>query len=437
MTINYSFLRPLKAADLKRLYSSSFEKKENLKVEVYKNATILPLRRFEGDNLLFGRGGVVSETGEYVNLSAINGRIQFPYEYSNRSYIDENVVYCGYLVNQWGHFLIEAVARLWYFLKKDDDSIDHYVFFLQSEEKREVLGNYREFFELLGIWNKLSFINKPTQYKKIIVPELGYNRNIDFTEEFKNIFIKVSNNVFSKKDSTTTSADYSKVFLSRSKMKGVKRKEFGLEIIDDYFEKNNYKVLYPERMSLSSLIFYMNKADEIAMFSGSVHHNVLFAKDEKKIILIEKNIINNEIQVDINRMKNLSVDYIDANIPIYSVHIGCGPFIMAYNKFLEQYTIKRNMIPANSKYCNSKYLKKLFKNYMRCYDNTYRFQWFMEDWFIEHTDMLREGYNEGFQYFGEFLSGHKAFLLRHYFSIHLWKHKLRKIALFFYKKHHK
>ena len=34
-------------------------------------------------------------------------------------YKDEKVVYCGYLVNHWGHFLIEAVTRLWYFMERD------------------------------------------------------------------------------------------------------------------------------------------------------------------------------------------------------------------------------------------------------------------------------------------------------------------------------
>ena len=243
MKVNDSFLRPLKAADLKRWYSSPFKKKNELRVEEYKNATILPLKRFKGDDLLFGRGGVVAENGKYVELSAINERVQFSYEYSNSSFVDEKVVYCGYLVNQWGHFLIEAVARLWYYLK-EDDSIDHYVFFLQCNEKREISGNYRAFFELLGIWNKISFINQPTQYREVVVPELGYNRTIDYSEQFKNIFFKISDNVLSSKAISFHPTNCSKIFFSRSQMKNIGKREFGLEIIDNFFKKNDYKVLY-------------------------------------------------------------------------------------------------------------------------------------------------------------------------------------------------
>ena len=433
MNINYSYLRPLKAADLKRWYSSSFKKKNELKVETYKNATILPLKQVKGDDLLFGRGGVVTENGKYVELSAIKGRIQNSYEYPNSSFIDEKVIYCGYLVNQWGHFLIEAVARLWYFLKEDNDSIDHYVFFLRSNEKRTISGNYREFLELLGVWDKISFINQPTQYREVVVPELGYNRTIDYTEQYKDIFFKINNNVVPP----SQPYNFPKIFFSRSQIKNINKREFGLEIIDDYFEKNGYKILYPEKMSLAELICYIKEAKEIAMLSGSVHHNILFADDNKKIILIERNVINNEIQVDINRMKNASVDYIDANFPIYSVQISAGPFIMAYNKYLEHYTANRNMIPPDSKYRSNKYLKKMFKSYMHRYYQCYGFQWFMEDWCVKHTDMLREGYKDSFQYFGDFLKGYKAFHLKNYFSTQLWKLKLQKFLLFLYSKNHK
>ena len=432
MTINYSFLRPLKAAHLQKWYSDPFEKRNDLKVELYKNAKILPLKRIEGDNLLFGRGGVITENGKYVEQSAIKDRIQFSYEYSNCSFVDEKVVYCGYLVNQWGHFLTEAVARLWYFLKKDNDSIDHYVFFLQNNEKRVISKNYQEFFELLGIWDKVSFINSPTQYREVIVPELGYNRTAYYTEPFKDIFSKISNEALTKERKKTLTS-YSKIFFSRSQIKNIRKKELGLDLLDNFFQKNGYKILYPEKISLSELLFYIKKADVIATSSGSVHHNILFAEDNKKIILIERNVINNEIQVDINRMKNLFVDYIDANIPIYPVHVGYGPFITAYNKYLEQYSIESGMNPPDTKYRSKRYLEKLFKGYMHSYINAYKFQWVMEDWYVKYADSLCEGYKDGFRYFGDFLTGRKPFCLERSFCSY-WKHALRKLAFFLYSK---
>lgn len=127
--INYNYLRPKKAKVLKDWHEEEFINKVSLSAKSYHNATILPLKKFKGDNLLFGRGGVVDEKGMYIENSAIDRRVQFSYEHDVEEIKDKRVVYCGYLVNQWGHFLVEAVARLWYFLENDKD-IDNYVFFL-------------------------------------------------------------------------------------------------------------------------------------------------------------------------------------------------------------------------------------------------------------------------------------------------------------------
>ena len=171
-SIDYQYLRPKKAEALKAWYDEPLAIMENPAVWRGKNATILPLRRQAEDNLLFGRGGVVDENGEYVPLSGIEGRVQFAYPAEKKEYRDETVVYCGYLVNHWGHFLIEGVTRLWYFLE-NDPGVDKYVFFLDENEEREIRANYREFLELLGIWEHLEIINTPTTYREVIVPELG------------------------------------------------------------------------------------------------------------------------------------------------------------------------------------------------------------------------------------------------------------------------
>ena len=111
--IDYSYLRPKKAQWLRRMYATPFPKKQSLAVWQGKNATILPLREVVNEGLLFGLGGVADENGQYVELSGFPERIGKGYAFENPVYKDEKVVYCGYLVNHWGHFLIEGVTRLW------------------------------------------------------------------------------------------------------------------------------------------------------------------------------------------------------------------------------------------------------------------------------------------------------------------------------------
>ena len=116
--LDCSYLRPRKGVKLQKMYQAPFEEKRELQVWQGNNATILPLRKTVGEGLLFGRGGVVDQNGAYVELSGIPDRIGRPYPFENPEYRDEAVVYCGYLINHWGHFLVEAVTRLWYFLEE-------------------------------------------------------------------------------------------------------------------------------------------------------------------------------------------------------------------------------------------------------------------------------------------------------------------------------
>lgn len=421
--IDYSFLRSQKANALKKFYNNHFGTKGKLTAETFPDATILPLQRFENDSLLFGRGGVLNNQGAYIDSSSIPNRVQGAYNYSYYERIDEKVVYCGFFVNQWGHFLIESVSRLWYFLE-NDTTIDHYVFFVKSGEKINISGNYREFLQLLGIWDKLVFINKPTQYREVVIPELSYSRMNYYSEQYKVLFKTVSLAAQKKYEEST-----SKIYLSRSKIKNIEKKEFGLRIIDSFFQNNGYTILHPEQLTLTELIAYINSADEIATLSGSIHHNLLFAQDHKRIVIIERSPLNNEIQVDINKMKFFDTTYVDANIPIYPVSVGVGPFIMAYNNYMKDFSQRRNYIPIDKRAQSEKTLKKFFKQYMICYHNTYGFELYMEDWMVKYYDLLNEGYNAGMEYFGKYLSNYSALYI--ILSPRYWKNVILKLIIHF------
>lgn len=193
--IDYSYLRPQKADALRKWHESNFHKRDKLENTSYANAVILPIRKVPGDVLQFGRGGVIAD-GAYIGSSGIENRIYGSYAYNNAEKSDERVVYCGYWVKQWGHFLVEGVARLWYALE-NDSSIDKYVFVSEENGPTEMYGNYLEFIKLLGIAEKVEIINKPIQYRNVIVPELGYSRKYYYGEQYKRIFDAIAENAMS------------------------------------------------------------------------------------------------------------------------------------------------------------------------------------------------------------------------------------------------
>ena len=419
--IDYQYLRPKKAEALKKWCDFPVEVRNDPEVWRGRNATILPLRRDPSFGLLFGKGGVVTEQGEYLPLSCIPGRVQHAYPVEKPEYRDETVVYCGYLVNHWGHFLIEGVTRLWYFLE-NDPTVDKYVFFVDENEERQIKGNYREFLELLKIWDKLEIINKPTTYREVIVPELGIHMRTAYTPKLVKVFDTIADNVIPEPDWETPE----KIYYSRSQFaKGIPF-EFGFDSLDNFFAKNGYTILFPEKVPLGRMIHYIRNSKVVATLSGSLPHNMLFARNGQKVEIIERLVISDDNQTDVNRMRELDVVYVDANIPLYTIDF-VGPFIMGYTPEMQRFAADHGYLPPDAQYLTKKYLKNCFRNYMKAYIDLYNYNWFIDDWYGPFTESLREGFQAGREFFAVYLDRKEPYLWYHYFQLHYWKQFVKKL----------
>ena len=75
-----------------------FRKVDSAIVETYDNATILPAVKFDDYDVSHGRGGVIDENGNYVELSKQKARVQGYYNPSEYGIVESNetVVYCGF-----------------------------------------------------------------------------------------------------------------------------------------------------------------------------------------------------------------------------------------------------------------------------------------------------------------------------------------------------
>lgn len=420
-SIDYRYLRPKKAAALRSWHEEPFHITEDLQVWSGKNATILPMRRVPGDPYLFGRGGVVDASGNYVELSAIKDRVESGYPFENPAYVDKKVVFCGYFFTHWGHFLIETVARLWYFLE-NDSSIDSYVFFVNENSNQVPMGNYREFFQLFGIWDKLEFIDTPTAYREVVVPQVAFHFRDYYSSKYLRIFDTIAGNVQPQPDWDRPE----KLFFTRSQFVKCLQYEFGHDALDDFFRKNGYTIISPEKLTLSQTIYYIRNAREVASVSGTLPHNLLFGNPGQKLVIVERGILNNDCQVNVNRMKHLNTTYIDANYALYTVAM-IGPFMLGYTPLLERYAQDHGMQPPAECYRTDAYRNQNFCKYMAAYQDEYRYQWYMEDWFVEATDYLVEAYRDSFPYFEAYLKGNEPCLKEHRFQFHYFKQFIKKI----------
>lgn len=428
------YLRSSKAKQLQNWYNEYLVEKEHLEAHEYESAIILPLRNDGNACLAWGLGGVVDADGQFINESAIPGYYNYGYNDITPVTREETVVYLGYFRKHWGDFLVDCTNRLWYSLS-DHTSVDRYVFFCDAGKTLKLDGAYREFFELLGIWNKLDIINTPTRYKRVIIPESSFCRQkgIWCPKNYLKVFDAVRDNALNKTAGQGTDVLSDKrIFLTRSMLLKAKRNELGLDLLDSFFSCNGYKVIAPEELSLREQIEAINNADIVACCSGTLPHNMLFGKQEQKLVIIERNALNNRVQPYISRMRALEVYHVDGNYTIYPVELAYGPFIYGYSKELKQFVEHMGYVPPDESFLSQRYLRRVFRAYMELYRKEHYASWYMGGdlpWMTRDIDILYEAYLDSESVFGAFLKGKKMFSVRQLFEIRFLKRFIKTLVV--------
>ena len=411
-----TYLRQKKTAALEKLYSQAFEKRNQL--EVWKGAgTILP--SIDHRNRPMGnKGGVVDVHGEFVPLSAINYECA-AYPVGKCEDSDKRAVYCGYFPMHWGHFLTEVICRLWYALEHDDE-VDEYVFTVRPGFEQRMHPNMKAFFRALGILDKVVLTSQPKTYREIVVPEMCFRQGEYYSEGFMGMYDKVAENLLKEVDSSDL-VPAEKIYLSRSSFKKNGAKiEINTQLLDHFFQKNGYKIVHPETLSLAELTWLLHHAKECVAPSGTICHNILFAPKTISWVIMEREAWLNPYQVNINQMRDCAVTYVDANYGLYPVEMGFGPYLMAYTSYFDQFAASRGYQKPDEEFMSDGYVKKGFAEYMKTYKEQSGYQWLMRG-MESCADYLYESYEESAELFGPYLRREAPFLPQHYLSPHYWR----------------
>lgn len=310
--------------------AKDYQKKEKLSVKYIDRGLVLPLKKSEPGGPLMGYGGVLDEKDDYVMESAQIGKGdtlprfmgKYAYDKASEEYLDETVVYIGAFPEHWGHFLVDMVYRLWYFLEEDKP---HKIVY--CSENAHIKGVFLEFFQMLGIQEeRLMRIERPCRFKQIIIPQAGYMACDYYTEEYRNIFRQIVKNL-----PETEMPLYEKIYLSRGHFKEAHSKEIGEKNIEYNFKKNGFQILYMEELSLAEQIYYISHSKIVAALSGTLCHNILFAGESTELLILNKTHIINTHQVLIDQMMGIPVTYVDVyKEPFrhFPISYGGGPFLL-------------------------------------------------------------------------------------------------------------
>lgn len=332
---------------LKQSEERDFFSKRELSIKTFDNITLLPPEFLSGRSVPMCIGGGVDEQNNYIDdMASLNFGIRrmygsYQYDSEKVKYSDEAVFYSGLYFQQWGHFLLECISRLYPIVQNPEKYKDMKIIFLPMRENDEINGTFLELLNLIGIRNEqIVILREPTRYKKIIVPEPSLNMNIFWTKEYETIVNHIVEKAMEKPSKIKT---HKKIYLSRKNWGLSAFRDIGEEKIERFFNQNGFKSVSMEQYSLVEQIHILQGAEHVASAICTLPHNLMFARDGIKSTIINKEPHYNISQFQIDEFRNLDATYIDAYSGIFPPDFGGGPFLFDVNKNLINYAKDNGM----------------------------------------------------------------------------------------------
>lgn len=312
-------------------------------------------------------GGVVDRQGNYIDISA-RRLLRYKMDHVIKEdiqkvqYRNETVCYLGPIAGYWGHILTEISCCLWYAIKHPNMK---WAYFDYTDPKVTLIRRpLLEFLELVGIKDSdLIPITEPTQFAKVIVPEVSAVFGEWYTKEFKNIYD------FIRDRARKGQEEHHKIYLTKTEFEDEKNNQIGEGAIKRVFESNGWFCVAPEKLSIREQVILMANAEEIVAPEGTLPHNILFCQDHVKVTVINRKADVNRYQLLINQIREAKVTYVDCwymLMPVYH-----GPYIFSINQNFMQYAADNNILVEDD---DRQYIKEYLKifwyflRYLQLYD---------------------------------------------------------------------
>ena len=346
----------------------NYKKRTKLKVESVEDATILPLKQCDNP-IMWGIGGVLEKNGKFVQSSKVTKFFGGFYEYNEDfvKHVDEEVVFFGPFVKHWGHFICDLINRMWYVMDEPKKYKIAYCGCNGGRGVSDMSGNFMELMECLGIKkDQLINVHVPTKFRKVVIPEPSFISSEYYSDEFEKLIKKIMEGTKRKYHDLKLECP-EKIYLTRMELPG-NTKDYGEEKIVNFLKDNGYEIMAPEKLTFLEQVFYLNNAKKILMTTGSISHNLMFARNgEVEAMMLNKLKMINGYQVVIDHFVGAKVGYIDAFKNIFPVLFGEGPFLLVVNKYLKKYVT--NIKSDN--YKKYRLSTEDYKGYFKKYYDTY------------------------------------------------------------------
>ena len=313
-----------------KLSENHFSEK-NLGFQVIKDGIILPYKPLEDT---VGLGGIVDADGKFVERSFIHMGVGNSYAPEKKvKYCPKTVIYLGMLVHVWGHCLTDNLKRVW-FLKSNffkENFKNCQIVYVKAGDG--IIPSFAKLLEILEIKvDKLVEVDKPTKFKKIILPDESFFLDKGSVTNY-DCAIEGSRNNFNGNDSAFFTQEYIQTIeqirnFAQKNFSPLPQKKFffyyggnqtGEGRLADYFSEKGYEFIEPEKFPIEEQLNILANCENFASVIGSISHNILFLKNHSQAVLIPRRAaFLNIYQQAINQVHDLEIFYIDSAFSIFA-----------------------------------------------------------------------------------------------------------------------
>ncbi len=214
----------------------------------------------------------------------------------------------GHYRGHFGHFLVEAVSRLW--------ALDHIplkpaslIYVAHGSAERQKLDKYRSFYKALGLNIPVRAYDNVAQVEHLYVPELafGWGNRFAGSPAFR-AFMRT------RLSRSVEAAGASDLYISRSRLWGHMGQVIGEQVLEANLEALGYEVFHPQEHPVEVQLAKYKAARRIVALDGSALHLVPFILPEggKTAIIKRRSSANvGDYQTQFKAFCGVDLDVID------------------------------------------------------------------------------------------------------------------------------
>ena len=264
---------------------SFFNRYRQLKYKTHNDVRCFALERQRNSSFLFC-GGLYSNDSRFIAESArVMGKNPsvVPYDpstlvsffHGDFERIHGETIFLGILHNHFGHFLCDTLSRLW--IVSQAGRYDTFVFLMTDAGIPKFA---QEFFDLLGIGDRVRIIERPTIINSLKIPD----RAVIYPDFFHPDYLKLSR-YFNQIHSFPTDDTDEPLFVSRHELiPGYSRYVVGERIVHQLLKGVGASIICPESLSIEQQFRAFNRHKSIIGYAGSAMHSLLFTSGKKNIL---------------------------------------------------------------------------------------------------------------------------------------------------------